>query len=45
MFGVYLKDILKNFEFVYVGHGLPEIFFVYSFFRFGIPNTSPILVA
>ena len=49
MFGVCLKEILKSFEFVHVGHGLPEDFFVYSCYRFcyrfGTPNASPILVA
>ena len=34
MFGVCLKEMLKSFEFVHVGHGLPEDFFVYSCYRF-----------
>ena len=49
MFGVCLKEMLKSFEFVHVGHGLPEDIFVYSCYRFcyrfGPPNASPILVA
>ena len=43
MFGVCLKDILKSFEFVHVGHGLPEDFFVYSCYRFVIVLEPPTL--